>query len=184
MKVGTKLTLSHLGMALIPVVLLGVITVSIVSKKFLVIEEVADKNGVRVISKQASDGLHQAIFDKLDAVRTIKGHQLEHYFDIKKNDIEILKTTVESIKSSTFTRLNTIQKQKKIRLEELFASLRKDIAMLQTDKTAIDAFEELSCTTNATNATAEGSFNTTTEKYKSKNQQKKTIKTNKQSIIH
>lgn len=42
MKVGTKLTLSHLSMALVPVILLGIITVSIVSKKFLEIEEVAD----------------------------------------------------------------------------------------------------------------------------------------------
>ncbi len=167
MKVGTKLTLSHLGMAIIPVLILGTIVISMVSRKFSVIEESADKNGVQVISKQSKESLHEANFDKLDAICTIKKHQIEKYFNNKREDITVLRTSIDSMKNATFTRISGIQQQKKIQLEELFKSLRKDIAMLQTDKSTIDAFEELSGTSNLTATSEKGRFNVKSATYKS-----------------
>ena len=54
MRIGKKLTFSHLSLAVVPSVTLGVIICLIVANKFAELDEVADKQGVQVIKKQAA----------------------------------------------------------------------------------------------------------------------------------
>lgn len=78
MKIGPKLTMSHVLMALAPVVLLAGALLYIFQGSFGQLGHVATTEGVEVVVAQASDALAAAATERLKVVHDSKQHEVEH----------------------------------------------------------------------------------------------------------
>jgi len=93
-----RLLLAFLGLALIPLVLVGIIT--------------------RV---RAQEALQQAAFDKLQAVQAIKKSQVETYFVRIQTDALSLAEQVHALRDNALQNLSTVQNARKVQIEQFFA---------------------------------------------------------------
>lgn len=97
MKLGTKLIIAFLLVGLLPLAIVGII--SLVS-------------GENALSKQA--------FNQLEGVREIKKAQIESYFNERKDDMGVLVETVLTLKREAFSKLKGIHTIKKSQIEKYF----------------------------------------------------------------
>jgi methyl-accepting chemotaxis protein len=90
MKLAKKLTLSHMSMAIIPLLVLGGLLWSLIGEKFQTISHVAHKDGVVVISEMASKTLREEAIRKLVAVREARKAAVESYFFTITNQLKVM----------------------------------------------------------------------------------------------
>ena len=91
MKIGKKLLLSHLAIAIIPVILLGMILAILSARQFNNLDEVAHEQGVEVIIKSATDEIKKQVEFALQANTQLKGKSVEDYFSAMESRIHIAK---------------------------------------------------------------------------------------------
>ncbi len=82
---------------------------------------------------RSGDALQRRAFEKLDAVREIKSHQIEGYFDERKSDMKVLADTVQALRNEGFDKIAATQATKRARLEDYFTTLVDQIHNLQDD---------------------------------------------------
>lgn len=139
MKIGKKLTISHMLMAIVPVVAIGIITIILVTSKFTLLDEVANRDGVKVISKKSDDEISKSTFDKLNAVQHIKKKQILSHFDNVKKDLTVLNNALTTQGQEAFTKLNAVRKTKKESISRYLNSIVDQATTFSKDQMIIDA---------------------------------------------
>ena len=99
MKIGTKLTVSHLAMLIIPAVILGVLIIVLVSSMVSSLEKDTVNDGVDVIAQKTEIELTKAALLKLKAVSELKKKQINEYFGQVENDLEVLSKSRDVIRA-------------------------------------------------------------------------------------
>ncbi|MBF0197191.1 MAG: methyl-accepting chemotaxis protein [Planctomycetes bacterium] len=88
MKIGAKLTLTHVLISVIPVILVGIILELTIAGKFAELEENAHEDGVEVIAQQAQKGISDKVFDMLEVIQKNKTERIDIFFSNMATNIE------------------------------------------------------------------------------------------------
>ncbi|PCJ60944.1 MAG: hypothetical protein COA79_07755 [Planctomycetota bacterium] len=139
MKIGKKLTLSHMLMAITPVVVVGIVISLIVTSKFNELDETANKNGVAVISKKSSDEIMKAAFDKLNAVQQIKKKQILKSFESRKGDLSALVNVLSAQRLETFKKFKAIRESRSSSITRYFQSIINQIQTYSGNEMIVNA---------------------------------------------
>jgi methyl-accepting chemotaxis protein len=91
MKIKSKLTFTHLLMAVLPMLTLGVILTWQATNNFAKLDVVAHENGVNVLVKDAKLLLENAAKEKLLNTTLLKKNHLEDYFKIMESRLHVAK---------------------------------------------------------------------------------------------
>jgi methyl-accepting chemotaxis protein len=117
-----KLLTSHMALALIPLIVLTVVT-------YLV----------------ASNSLRTKAFDNLRSVGVIKVKNIENYFAERQGDMQVLSNMADTLRQDAFTKLAAVHEIKKDQVNSFFDERLGDVSVLATNPTvaeALQAFED------------------------------------------
>jgi len=104
MKLGTKLLLAFLAVGVIPLAIVGLVTLN-----------------------RASNSISQLAFNQLDSMRAIKTAQIDKFFAERQGDMGVLMETVGSLRQEAFNKLETVQELKTTSMEQYFKNLRTQL---------------------------------------------------------
>jgi methyl-accepting chemotaxis protein len=135
MKIGTKLSLAFLVIALIFIVA-GII--------FLV---------------ESRNALSKAAFNQLESVRADKKAQVEGFFAERKSDMHVLLDTVALFKQNAVNKLQSVRENKKFQIEQYFQEHLRDVTLASQSVSIGDALSQFEVAIK--NATDEKSRRTT-----------------------
>ena len=90
MKLGQKLVVSHVVMAVVPMVVVVFVLTGIIKDSFQKLGTQANENGVAVIQREVSQNLTEATFSRLEGINTLKRNQLQDYLKSCMSDVEEL----------------------------------------------------------------------------------------------
>ncbi len=88
---------------------------------------------------QSRQALQAQAFEQLDAVKTIKRHQLEDYFAERQSDITVLANTARALQEAGFDTLHATQNNKAERVVGYFEGLRNDLLVLKDAPDTLEA---------------------------------------------
>lgn len=123
MNLKAKLTISFLTACIIPLSVIGFISLD---------------SANRALSEQA--------FKQLESVRELKKAQISNYFRERQADMDTLIQTVAGFKQAAFEKLKASQEIKKAYIEEYFKKCRSDITIISQNaiiEKALDSFSSL-----------------------------------------
>ncbi len=92
MKIGTKLTVSHIGIAMVPVAILAGGMIFLFQGKFAELNHAANEEGVEVMMQQAEDALTESASTKLKSIQDNKGKSLIKTINNLASDVQYLAT--------------------------------------------------------------------------------------------
>lgn len=144
MKIGKKLTVSHILMAIVPVVAIGIITIILVTSKFTQLDDVANKNGVKVITKKTDEEINKTTFEKLNAVQQIKKNQIQSHFVAVKKDLSILNNVLTTQGQEAYSKLKAVRQTKKESISRYLNSITDQITTFSKDQMIVDAMNDFS----------------------------------------
>ena len=124
MKIQNKLTLSHLSMAIIPIVCLGVLIVIIVLSQLSNLSKKAHEEGMVVINEHTSKGFETLAFNQLKAAMALKQSHIQDYFNSVKNDLQTISLSVDLFRQNALRNLHVIQMLKKKHLQTFFETMQ------------------------------------------------------------
>jgi len=90
MKIGLKLTISHIAMALVPTVIMAVGVLFLVNDKLSEMGNQAREEGLNVVMASAEDALVESVSDKLDVVHKKKQQDVENLIQGMFQDLDYL----------------------------------------------------------------------------------------------
>ncbi len=120
-KISVKLILTFLLLGVIPLFVLGYLSIRL-----------------------SSQALSEKAFNQLKAVREIKKNQIETYFDDRKSDMGILVEIVSTLRKEAFDKLTAVREVKRNAVERYFQTINDQILTFSEDKMVIDAMEQFS----------------------------------------
>ncbi|MCP4350484.1 MAG: methyl-accepting chemotaxis protein [Desulfobacterales bacterium] len=120
MKIKSKLFIMFFITGIIPVVIIGWISIN------LSVRSLMDKS-----------------YDQLESVREIKKSQILELFRETKVDMHALVSTAETFKEAAFDRLTTIQELKKSQVEDYMEEVRSDILILSKSNDVLGLYSQL-----------------------------------------
>jgi len=121
MKIGTKLLMAFLGIAIL-------LTVT----------------GI-VLLLESRDALSKAAFNQLESIREDKKAQVEAFFTERKSDMHVLLETVTLFRQNAFQKLESLRQHRKIQLEQYFRERLHNITLASQNVSisqALIQFEE------------------------------------------
>ncbi|MBK8906432.1 MAG: methyl-accepting chemotaxis protein [Rhodospirillales bacterium] len=121
LRIKPKLISSFLAVGLIPLAILGILSVY-----------------------ESSDALHHAATHKLEAVREIKKDQIERFFEERRGDTLLLRDNVATYKNKGFERLQAVHGSQKSRVQDAFAGLARTTRNLAVDPSVREVLSEMS----------------------------------------
>ncbi len=92
MKIGTKLTMSHIGIAMVPLAIMAGGMLFLFQGKFTELKYAANDEGVAVMLEQAEEALTESAMTKLTAIQDNKEKTLETTVTTLVKDVEYLST--------------------------------------------------------------------------------------------
>ena len=104
MKIKTQLIYSHLAVAMIPLIAVGIVISIVVSNSYHSMSKSAQEEGVDVMAKQGEEALQKSTFEKLEAIRAIKKKQIQDYFAERRGDMKVLVDLVETLRKKQFSK--------------------------------------------------------------------------------
>jgi len=111
----TKLLVAFLALALIPLVVVGIITLT-----------------------TSSDALMSKAFDNLEAVRANKTQAIENFLYRSESDMSILLEIVKTLRQKAFDQLTAVRTIKKGQIEDYFSDRLADVRVLATNPVVVD----------------------------------------------
>lgn len=115
-----KLLLWFLGIALVPLIAIGVIAYM-----------------------QSQAALEQAAYEKLEAVEDLKGNQITNFFNTMQADIESLGGTVNVLRQQGFATLEGVTRSKSLAIERLFRNWESDILEVSADPDLFNSLADM-----------------------------------------
>ncbi len=91
MRIGKKLVLSHLAIAIIPVIILGLIFSRVASQQFHELDLAAHEQGVEVLVEEAKGDIKKQVESALSANTMLKKTAVENYLSVMESRIKIAK---------------------------------------------------------------------------------------------
>ena len=123
MKLGTRILIAFLCIGLIPMICVGLISVT---------------NSVDTLSEQA--------FRQLESMREVKKAQIEEFFKARENELTVLMETVSVLRQGAFDKLSVTQETKKAQLETFFKERLGNLSVISESAAAtaaLNAFAEV-----------------------------------------
>ncbi len=120
MKLGTKLLLAFLAVGVIPLAVVGLVTLN-----------------------KAGNSISQLAFNQLDSMRAIKTAQIEKFFAERQGDMGVLMETVGALRQEAFSKLETVQELKTTSMKHYFKNLRTQLRTLKDDPLVLQALNEM-----------------------------------------
>ena len=111
----TKLLVAFLVLALIPLIVVGIITLT-----------------------TSSNALMSKAFDNLEAVRANKTQAIENFLYRSESDMNILLETVKTLRQKAFDQLTAVRTIKKGQIEDYFSARLSDVRALSTNPLVIE----------------------------------------------
>jgi len=93
---------------------------------------------------QSSAEMEQQVFDRLSAVRTLKAHELETYFEASEHNIDVLTETVAVWKQDEMSKLAGLLDVKKNEVERYFKTIEGQVLTFSENNMVVDAMSEFS----------------------------------------
>ncbi len=118
MKLGTRILLAFLGVAIVP---------------FLFIYIIALVRSDNALSKQT--------FDHLESMRELKRVQIQEYFSSRRTELEVLIETVAALRQAALDKLSVGQEIKKAQVEYYFTEYINNLTVLSKTTTAANALK-------------------------------------------
>ncbi len=115
-KIGLKLLLSYLLIGLIPLLTVGLMTLT-----------------------ESSEELSTQTFQKLESVRQIKKNQIEKFFTERTKDMDVLVDTVSILRHEAMEKLKAVREVKKNAVERYLQTINNQILTFSEDRMVIDA---------------------------------------------
>ncbi len=91
MKISVKLILSHLGIAIVPVIILGLLLANLSARQLHELDVIAHENGVEVVVKNAEDEIRRQVESAVFANNQLKKKHLEYYFSVIEDHLNVAK---------------------------------------------------------------------------------------------
>ena len=113
-KLGTKLLISFLAVGIIPLSVIGVITLT-----------------------KSSSAISDQVFRQLESMREVKQTQIDTLFAGIQGNMSVLLETVKTLRREAFEKLKSVERIKKNQIEKYFNRVRNDIAVLSN---SLDAY--------------------------------------------
>ncbi len=132
MRIGKKLTLTHLGMAICPLLLLTAVL------GYMTIIQ-----GMGRLRSEASAALENDAKTKLEAVRNIKAKQIETFFDERQGDMSALLSNVAMLRQGALQKLEAIEELRRKSVENFFQSMRNEAVSLQHSRDLQACFADI-----------------------------------------
>ncbi len=101
----------------------------------------------------ASNALTQEVYNKLQAVETIKANSVASYYDEKRRDLDNLAEQARVAQSDTISRLGALTQAKRARLLDTFRTWEADVVDVSSDLDIVSATTALSNSFRSTGAT-------------------------------
>jgi len=123
-------------------------------------------SALRTAETQSATALQSQVLAQLTAIRDAKQSQLDHYFQQKKTDLDVLVQRVNAQSRQALNHLASIQELKSSELKKLFARMQADVETLaQADETT-SLFEAIKAYQGSNSSNEEAALNTATEEYR------------------
>ena len=184
-----KLLFAFLAMALIPLIVIGVISYFIAQnalqtqainqlisvrdiKKAQIENFFSERQGDMGVLIETVGTLREEAFHKLEAVQQIKTNQIEKYFEERRGDMGVLVDTVQAHRDNGFEKLAAVEELKKTALEDYFETMKNGLHVLKDDpfvREALTEFDKAFEEAGDRGLTAE--WNTVAEKYDTRMQE-------------
>jgi methyl-accepting chemotaxis protein len=119
MRLGTKLLLAFLAVGIIPLAIVGLITLN-----------------------KASNSISQSAFNQLDSMRAIKTAQINKFFAERKGDMGVLVETVGTLRKEAFHKLTAVREVKRAAVERYFQTLNDQIITFSEDRMVVNAMRQ------------------------------------------
>jgi methyl-accepting chemotaxis protein len=110
---------------------------------------------------EASRSMERQAFNQLESVREIKKAQIEAFFEDRRNDSDVLVSTVQSLKDAAFSKLLAVQELKINHLQDLFDSFKMSMHAAANDPLISKNFDGINqAFKSAGEATGDSQWNT------------------------
>ncbi|MBU1233783.1 MAG: hypothetical protein KKC77_12910 [Proteobacteria bacterium] len=119
-----------------------------------------------ICSKSTNTSLTKLSFHQLTSVREIKKKQIEGFFDQRKNDLNVLMETVNTLQAEAFRKLEAQHDLKTLMLKDYFEKALLDMEMFARSLDAVNLYDNLVKYHKDTFVTADGPYDVTTPEYK------------------
>jgi len=113
-KLGTKLLIAFLAVGIIPLAVIGAITLS-----------------------KSSSAISDQVFRQLESMREVKQTQIETLFAGIQGNMSVLLETVKTLRREAFEKLKSVERIKKNQIEKYFNRARQDVVVLSN---SVDAY--------------------------------------------
>lgn len=91
MKISSKLILSHLGIAIVPVIILGLLLANLSYRQLNELDAIAHENGVAVVVKNAEDEIRRQVESAVFSNNQLKKKHIEYYFSVIEDHLNVAK---------------------------------------------------------------------------------------------
>lgn len=91
MKISSKLILSHLGIAILPVIALGLILANLSYRQLNELDVIAHENGVEVVVKNAENEIRRQVESAVFSNNQLKKKHIEYYFSVIEDHLNVAK---------------------------------------------------------------------------------------------
>ncbi len=118
MKLGGKLTMSHLLLALIPMAIVVFVIVQTMNW------------GIGKISEDAHEAVEHIAIDQIESMRTVKKEQVETFFNDRETGISVLSKNISAMLGNAKKRLKGIHEPKVLELQNLLKNFEKEAKFL------------------------------------------------------
>lgn len=142
MRLGTKLALAFLIVAVLPFTILGWFALT-----------------------KSSTALEDQSFAQLKSIREIKKSQIERFFAERKGDAGVLVETVGSLRGEAFDRLTGLRDVRKDQINQYFEQTFLHLSTFSRSRIVSDLFVSLREYHHATGVTPNGAYDVTTPEY-------------------
>ncbi len=120
MKLNTKLLLAFLAVGVIPLAVIGFVSLS---------------QSAKALSRQATA--------QLQSIREIKKTQIENFYAERQQDMESLISTVSALRQEAYRKIKAVQDIKTAQLEEYFTRAATDISVLSRKPQVLETFDKM-----------------------------------------
>ena len=142
MKLGTKLLIGFLIVGIAPFATVGLISLF-----------------------SASDALEEKTFNQLSAIREIKKHQIEKFFEDRKSDMKVITESVKMMNTRAWGNIRDIQTRKIAGVKTIMTGMKYNLEQLASSRDGKDAYQDFKGYHDVMKTAPDGTLNVSTPEY-------------------
>lgn len=141
MRIATQLTLSHLVLAILPLLAMGILTAWQMKDQMDDLYRIAQTEGMEPLTRQVADELTREAIARIETTRLVKQARLERFFQDRRRDVATLLNTVSTLRQEAFAKLEAVQKIKATEIETLFRTMAAVVRTIKDNPATAEALK-------------------------------------------